>query len=86
VEQQNEFEWKIYIVCFHLGQMLFAGNKYILLKRITVHTITDCPDDKFCAQLSDDGGQTVRTAKGNRSYSSKKLLTFFNIYHPSVLR
>jgi hypothetical protein len=31
VEQQNEFEWKIYIVCFHLGQMLFAGNKYILL-------------------------------------------------------
>jgi hypothetical protein len=27
---------KIYIVCFHVGQMLFAGNKYLLLKRITV--------------------------------------------------
>jgi hypothetical protein len=25
------------IVCFHVGQMLFAGNKYLLLKRITVH-------------------------------------------------
>jgi hypothetical protein len=37
VEQQNEFAWKIYIVCFHLGQMLFAGNKYLLLKRITVY-------------------------------------------------
>jgi hypothetical protein len=38
VEQQNEFVWKIYTVCFHVGQMLFAGNKYLLLKRITVHT------------------------------------------------
>jgi len=37
VEQQNEFAWKIYTVCFHVGQMLFAGNKYLLLKRITVH-------------------------------------------------
>jgi hypothetical protein len=36
VEQQNEFAWKIYTVCFHVGQMLFAGNKYLLLKRITV--------------------------------------------------
>ncbi len=36
VEQQNKFAWKIYIVCFHVGQMLFAGNKYLLLKRITV--------------------------------------------------
>ncbi len=36
VEQQNEFAWKIYAVCFHVGQMLFAGNKYLLLKRITV--------------------------------------------------
>jgi hypothetical protein len=37
VEQQNEFAWKIYTVCFHVGQMLFAGNKYLLLKRITVY-------------------------------------------------
>ena len=28
VEQQNEFAWKIYTVCFHVGQMLFAGNKF----------------------------------------------------------
>ncbi len=39
MEQQNEFAWKIYIVCCHVGQMLFAGNKYLLLKRITVHTL-----------------------------------------------
>ena len=37
VEQQNEFAWKIYTVCFHVGQMLFAGNKYLLLKKITVY-------------------------------------------------
>jgi hypothetical protein len=24
------------IACSHVGQMLFAGNKYLLLKRITV--------------------------------------------------
>jgi hypothetical protein len=40
VEQQNEFAWKIYTVCFHVGQMLFAGNKYLLLKRITVQRRT----------------------------------------------
>jgi hypothetical protein len=40
VEQQNEFAWKIYTVCFHVGQMLFAGNKYLLLKRITVRVQT----------------------------------------------
>ncbi len=28
---------KICIACSHVGQMLFAGNKYLLLKRITVH-------------------------------------------------
>ncbi len=27
---------KICIACSHVGQMLFAGNKYLLLKRITV--------------------------------------------------
>ncbi len=27
---------KICIACLHVGQMLFAGNKYLLLKRITV--------------------------------------------------
>jgi hypothetical protein len=27
---------KICITCLHVGQMLFAGNKYLLLKRITV--------------------------------------------------
>jgi hypothetical protein len=45
VEQQNEFAWKIFIVCFHVGQMLFAGNKYLLLKRITVQSpprMTSC--------------------------------------------
>jgi hypothetical protein len=25
------------IACLHVGQMLFAGNKYELLKRITVY-------------------------------------------------
>jgi hypothetical protein len=35
VEQQNEFAWQKYIVFFHVGQMLFAGNKYLLLKKIT---------------------------------------------------
>jgi hypothetical protein len=28
---------KICIACSHVGQMLFAGNKYLLLKRITVY-------------------------------------------------
>jgi hypothetical protein len=28
---------KIWIACSHVGQMLFAGNKYLLLERITVH-------------------------------------------------
>jgi hypothetical protein len=28
---------KVCIACSHVGQMLFAGNKYLLLKRITVH-------------------------------------------------
>jgi hypothetical protein len=27
---------EICIACSHVGQMLFAGNKYLLLKRITV--------------------------------------------------
>jgi hypothetical protein len=30
---------KICIPCSHVGQMLFAGNKYLLLKRITVHIV-----------------------------------------------
>jgi hypothetical protein len=34
VEQQYGFALKF--VCLHVGQMLFAGNKYLLLKRITV--------------------------------------------------
>jgi hypothetical protein len=29
---------KICIACSHVGQMLFAGNKYLLLRRITVCT------------------------------------------------
>jgi hypothetical protein len=37
VEQQLEFAMKICIACLHVGQMLFAGNKYLLLKRITVY-------------------------------------------------
>ncbi len=36
VEQQLVFALKICIDCLHVGQMLFAGNKYLLLKRITV--------------------------------------------------
>jgi hypothetical protein len=36
VEQQLRFALKICIACLHVGQMLFAGNKYLLLKRITV--------------------------------------------------
>jgi hypothetical protein len=27
---------KICIACSHVGQMLFSGNKYLLLKRITM--------------------------------------------------
>ncbi len=30
---------KICTACLHVGQMLFAGNKYLLLKRITVQVI-----------------------------------------------
>ncbi len=30
---------KICIACLHVGQMIFAGNKYLLLKRITVHKV-----------------------------------------------
>jgi hypothetical protein len=30
---------KICIACLHVGQMLFAGNKYLLLKRITVQAV-----------------------------------------------
>ena len=37
VEQQLRFALKICIACLHVGQMLFAGNKYLPLKRITVH-------------------------------------------------
>jgi hypothetical protein len=34
------FYWvKICIACWHVGQMLFAGNKYLLLKRITLHSM-----------------------------------------------
>jgi hypothetical protein len=39
VEQQLGFALKICIACLHVGQMLFAGNKYLLLKRITVQII-----------------------------------------------
>ncbi len=37
---------KICIACSHVGQMLFAGNKYLLLKRITVQLMSgkDEPD------------------------------------------
>jgi hypothetical protein len=38
VEQQLGFALKICIACLHVGQMLFAGNKYLLLKRITVRS------------------------------------------------
>jgi hypothetical protein len=33
---------KICIACLHVGQMLFAGNKYLLLKRITVGSSFVC--------------------------------------------
>ncbi len=36
VEQQHGFAWKFFIPCLHVGEMLFSGNKYLLLKRITV--------------------------------------------------
>ncbi len=36
VVQQLGFALKICIACLHVGQMIFAGNKYLLLKRITV--------------------------------------------------
>jgi len=43
VEQQLRFALKICIACLHVGQMLFAGNKYLLLKRITVCRCTNVP-------------------------------------------
>ena len=49
VKQQNEFAWKIYTVCFHVGQMLFAGNKYLLLKRITVQP-NDSMGEEVCEE------------------------------------
>ncbi len=36
MEQQLRFALKMFIACLHVGQMLFAGNKYLLLKRINV--------------------------------------------------
>jgi hypothetical protein len=35
-KEQHACFARIKIVCLHIGQMLFAGNKYLLLKRITV--------------------------------------------------
>jgi hypothetical protein len=52
VEQQNEFAWKIYTVCFHVGQMLFAGNKYLLLKRITVQASISQPGQNLLGNSS----------------------------------
>ncbi len=61
MEQQNEFAWKIYTVCFHVGQMLFAGNKYLLLKRITVW------DDRDWSLL----GMATATAGGAACHRSQ---------------
>jgi hypothetical protein len=53
---------KIYIACLHVGQKLFAVNKYLLLKRITVCcqivSIHHCSDEKTVISAS----QTFLTA------------------------
>jgi hypothetical protein len=39
VDQQHGFAWEfILLTYFHVGQLLFADKKYILLKRITVQS------------------------------------------------
>jgi hypothetical protein len=51
----------ICIACLHVGQMLFAGNKYLLLKRITVQFSVGDPDPDFGA--SSASGSRVRDGK-----------------------